>query len=465
MRQHMTNNPFRPGAGHPPPYLAGREQDMTEFRRLLEQDVVLNNLAITGLRGVGKTVLLSALQPIAQESGWLWVGGSDLSESLNRDEDRLAIRLLTDLSVVTSSYAGGTHYDALMDEYRRTPGLLADKLKAVLEGVWPRLREQGARGLLFVYDEAQSLSNREAEGQYALSHLLDVSKSLQQKELPYLLLLVGLPTLVPKLVEARTYAERMFRTLFLDRLDEEASREAIERPFEESGAPFRLEPDQVQQIIDASGGYPYFLQFICREVWDVLVRQRESAPPKSALPIAEIVAKLETDFFAGRWANVTERQRELLRIIAGLDTSESEFSVQQIVERSREVSSKPFGASNANQLLVTLSAAGLVYKNRHGKYTLGVPLLGRFIRGQAATPSGSSPPTPTVSTSQLRRILDRTLISDSDLDAFCLDHFPTVERQFTNGMDRKAKVNLLLKQRGAEEISRALRSEFPEVSL
>ena len=72
-------NPFRPGAGHMPPYLAGRQKEKEEFLRMLDQELVLNNLVLTGLRGVGKTVLLDTLKPLAIQRQWLWVG-ADLSE-------------------------------------------------------------------------------------------------------------------------------------------------------------------------------------------------------------------------------------------------------------------------------------------------------------------------------------------------------------------------------------------------
>ena len=74
------SNPFRPGAGHTPPYLAGRQTEREEFLRLLDQSTVLENMVLTGLRGVGKTVLLDSLKPLATSRGWIWVG-ADLSES------------------------------------------------------------------------------------------------------------------------------------------------------------------------------------------------------------------------------------------------------------------------------------------------------------------------------------------------------------------------------------------------
>src|SRR4051812_13738928 len=87
-------NPFRPGAGHMPPYLAGREQEKNDFERLLKQETILENLVLTGLRGLGKTVLLETFKPLAIQSGWLWAG-TDLSESTSITEENLAIRLLT----------------------------------------------------------------------------------------------------------------------------------------------------------------------------------------------------------------------------------------------------------------------------------------------------------------------------------------------------------------------------------
>src|SRR5215475_9699526 len=99
-------NPFRPGAGHRPPYLAGRQLEEAEFRRLLSQSTIMQNMILTGLRGVGKTVLLEHLKPVALQENWLWVG-TDLSEAASISEANLAERLLTDLSVVTQAIAIG----------------------------------------------------------------------------------------------------------------------------------------------------------------------------------------------------------------------------------------------------------------------------------------------------------------------------------------------------------------------
>src|ERR1700733_8742969 len=99
MKPKNMTNPFRPGAGHMPPYLAGRDNETQQFLKLLEQKTILSNMVLTGLRGVGKTVLLDTFKPLALQRKWLWVG-TDLSEAASICEESVAQRLLTDLSVV-----------------------------------------------------------------------------------------------------------------------------------------------------------------------------------------------------------------------------------------------------------------------------------------------------------------------------------------------------------------------------
>ena len=396
------SNPFRPGAGHPPPYLAGRDAERGELIRLLGQRTILENLVLTGLRGVGKTVLLDSFKPLAVERGWAWVG-SDVSEAASISEDRMAVRLCTDLAPLTADLVAATEqvrsagfaaapeeieyalgYDALIDHYQRTPGLPLDKIKAVLELAWSTLSRErrGVRGIVFAYDEAQNLSDQSAREQYPLSMLLDTFQSLQRKGLPLMLVLTGLPTLLPKLVQARTFAERMFRVRFLSSLTPVESAEAIRRPLADADCPVRLSDPSVDRIIDMAGGYPYFIQFICREVYDAFIQRIDRGEEGSILRV-EIERKLDADFFAGRWARATDRQRDLLFVIARLDHCDEEFTVQEVVEESGRGRERSFGSSHVNQMLAALAAQGLVYKNRRARYSFAVPLLGRFIRRQA----------------------------------------------------------------------------------
>lgn len=393
-------NPFRPGAGHMPPHLAGRASETEEFEKLLEQDTILENPLLTGLRGVGKTVLLETFKPIAISRGWLWVG-TDLSESASVSEQALAIRLMADLSVATSAMVlretelagfGEIKQDEVLDFptlariFEATPGLVEDKLKAVLEVVATIVAREGKRGIVFAYDEAQNLADSPPQDQYPLSLLLDVFQSIQRKDIPFMLALTGLPTLFPKLVEARTFTERMFRVIALDKLNEEDSREAIVKPIEAADCPVRFTPDSVETISRQSGGYPYFIQFMCREVFDVFLQQRlGGADVPYSVPVEAITLKLDSDFFAGRWARVTDRQRDLLWAIASLERADREFTVQEVVEEAGRMLDKPFTSSHVNQMLSSLCTAGLIYKNRWGRYSFAVPLFDRFILRQVET--------------------------------------------------------------------------------
>lgn len=396
MKQPEFKNPYRPGAGHMPPHLAGREREFEEFDQILEQDEILNNVVLTGLRGVGKTVLLETFKPRAVERGWFWVS-ADLSESASISETAMAQRLLADLSLITSSItvkeaSTGVGFSAppaaeevplshsvLTGVYEGTPGLVSDRIKATLEFAWEHLREQGRQKVIFAYDEAQNLSDHAGKEQFPLSVLLDVFQSIQRKGIPFMLVLAGLPTLFPKLVDARTYAERMFRVMTLSKLNSGESREAILKPIEVAACPIRLSDDSVEIIIYESGGYPYFIQFICREVFDVFIQQNELGEV-GRVPIEAIQQKLDADFFAGRWARITDRQKELLLVIAHLDEPDEEFTIQELVEKSKEMLEKSFSSSHANQMLASLAERGMIYKNRVGKYSFAVPLLGRFIR-------------------------------------------------------------------------------------
>jgi hypothetical protein len=351
---------------------------------------------MTGLRGVGKTVLLLEVKPIAMQMGWLWCG-EDMSESVSVTEDKLAVRILTDLSLVTSviplkrpsrevgfskptSAEWRLNYEELLRLYNGSPGLVSDKLKATLEKAWGVLKSQTQlRGIVFAYDEVQTMQDHASKEQFPLSLLLDVFQSLQRRGVPFLLILTGLPTLPSKLVSTRTYSERMFETVFLEQLSDEESREAIERPLEKF--PIKLSPESVVTIIRVSDGYPYFIQFLCREVLDIFIQQDEAGTTPS-VPVEELLRKLDTDFFAGRWGYLSDRQRELLQVVANLNDSDGEFTVQEIQHTSKKLLKKPFGGSQITQMLNDLSERGIVYRNRHGKYRFAVPLFGEFIKRQ-----------------------------------------------------------------------------------
>ena len=391
-------NPFTPGAGHPPPYLAGRIAEQEEFQRLLGQDVILENFVLTGLRGLGKTVLLNAMQPAATSAGWVWVN-ADLSEETSLTEANLAARICADLAKHTTQYpvslprkmamgfidteqeeaAQAIGFDELMHLHAQTPGLQTDKLKAVIDLAYQVLTTQGKRGIVFAYDEAQNMSDRPSAGVHCLSVLLDTFSSLQKSGMRVMLALTGLPTLFPKLVETRTYSERMFRVVVLEELSEQESEAAIRNPIENDDCPVKLKDKSVRKIVELAGGYPYFIQFICREVYDTFMQLLDTGKD-AKVPVQSIMQKLDTDFFAGRYASASDRQKDLLWAMASLGATE--FTAQDILVVTKSLAIKPFSPSHINQMLKTLAGQGLVYKNRHGSYSFAVPMLGDYIMRQ-----------------------------------------------------------------------------------
>lgn len=396
----MRDNPYRPGAAHVPPYLAGRDLETREFSRLLKQSPVLENLVLTGIRGIGKTVLMrDALRKSAVENNWLWVS-SDISEAVSVSENHLAQRLLTDLNTFSGDWEyavdernpiGFTNiperrtirfdYHAMMALFDHEPGLASDKLKRVLLEAWKLMQSNmpDKKGIVFAWDEAQNLTDRSADRQYPLGVMLDVFSSLQSLGVPFMLLLAGLPTLFPNLVESRTYSERMFRVVTLHNLNRKDSRKAIAKPLAGEEPPIRIFFEEFDdEIYDLTKGYPYFIQFWCRELYDYLV-ERSIFDEQDAHIVERITHKLDMDFFESRWARLTDRQRDLLTVIAHLENSGKEFTVQEIADKSKSTG-RAFSNSHVNQMLTALFNKGMVIKNRHGKYTLAVPLLDEYIR-------------------------------------------------------------------------------------
>jgi hypothetical protein len=150
----------------------------------------------------------------------------------------------------------------------------------------------------------------------------------------------------------------MFHIVTLHPLSEEETREAISKPIIDSRCPFSISNESIKTIWEVTHGYPYFIQYVCREVFDVWVQAHNSSQPAPSVPVGEIMRKLDTDFFAGRWAKATDRQRQLLWIISNLPNSDGEFTVQEILESElNKTQAKPFSSSYINQMLAALSQA------------------------------------------------------------------------------------------------------------
>jgi hypothetical protein len=185
-----------------------------------------------------------------------------------------------------------------------------------------------------------------------------------------------------QLNEARTYTERMFHTLVLDRLSDTDARDAIARPIETTGSTLTFTDKAIEMIMEESKGYPFLIQYICKEVFDAWIgKMTVGAVP--TISMDEIMAKLDQDFFAPRWNRATDRQQIFMQVIATLQNSNEEFSIQEITSASRDLLKKAFNPSHATQMLGHLAEKGLIYRNRRGSYCFAVPLLADFIQRQS----------------------------------------------------------------------------------
>jgi hypothetical protein len=217
--------------------------------------------------------------------------------------------------------------------------------------------------------------------------LLDLFSYIQRKNQTrsFMLVLTGLPTLFPKLNEVRTYTERMFHVLQLERLSAKDAREAVVQPLKITNSTLHFGEKTIEKIVSMSGGYPYFIQFIGKEVFDAWIGKITTGIAPS-VPMNEILEKLDQDFFSPRWVRATDRQQQFMQVIASLSNADEEFSVPEIVKASKELLKSGFNPSHSVQILQALSERGLIYRNRRGSYCFAVPLLARFIQRQPWDP-------------------------------------------------------------------------------
>lgn len=396
--KRLIENPYRPGAGHMPPFLAGRLNEQKLFLRLLRQPVSTENILVTGLRGVGKTVLMRSLKSLAESEGWIWVG-NDLSETASLSEERLAVRILTDVSqslsqVFDTSPRSGKApdteqihqnspfaFEALRAMYERAPGLVSDRLKSVLIRLGTIVNRAQAKGIVFAYDEAQCLHDHAERNEFPMSLLIETIASLQKTDgvAPCILALSGLPQVFDALTKTRTYTERMFHVVHLERLSRDDTFAAIAKPFEQLSPPLNASKQLIDKAVDLTGGYPYLIQFFGKELVDQLMANGGVLHP-TTFPSEEALDRLDAGLFSARWNKTTDKQREILRLLANRGPGcDFDFSAQEIADLSRATASEITNVQ-ATQLLGALNERGLVYRTRHGYYAFTVPMSEAMIR-------------------------------------------------------------------------------------
>ena len=399
-------NPYAPGAGQRPPELAGRDEQLRAFDVVLERIArgrPERSLVLTGLRGVGKTVLLNALRSAAVRRHW----GTGKLEA--RPDQRLrrplssalhqAVRELghpqpdavDQVLGVIRSFAQRDAGPAAKLREQWNPGIDVPAVKGradsgdieidlveLFTDVGGLAADVG-KGVSVFVDEMQDLGADDVSALCAACH------EISQSGLPVIVVGAGLPHLPAVLSASKSYSERLFRYQRIDRLNREAADLALTAPAADEGAAF--EADALEAMYAATGGYPYFIQAYGKSVWDLAPVSPISADDvKVAAPEAE--SELAVGFFGSRFERATPGEREYLRAMAdaavGL-TDPGEHEVDDIgsvptADVAAVLGKKPQSLSPARDSLLK---KGLIYSGERGRIAFTVPHFGRYLRDQA----------------------------------------------------------------------------------
>ena len=381
-------NPFNPGAGSKPPQLAGRDQILARaqlaLRRLKAGHSVRGQLLL-GLRGVGKTVLLTAIQRMAESEGLLPV-------SLEIPEDqRLAQALapalrsaLYTLSRVAKAQALATQGLAVIGNFVRAfrlnmvtgeVGIDAEHVRGIadsgdLETDLPALCmlvAQAAKAagtpVVLLVDELQYLREEDLRALIVSVH------KVTQQDLPLTLFGAGLPQLAALAGAAKSYAERLFEYVAVGPLDLPGAREAIALPVRAGGAD--ITPEALEAIAARTEGYPYFLQEWGKQTWDVAPGpQIQAADVEAASAIT--LSDLDGGFFRVRYDRLTPAERDYLRAMAQLGCGPHRSGA---IAQALGVNVSAVGA-----LRSTLITKGMIYSPAHGDTAFTVPMFDAFMR-------------------------------------------------------------------------------------
>jgi hypothetical protein len=322
-------NPYTPGAGTPPTELAGRNEEIDNFKILLarlrsgrsEQSQI-----ITGLRGVGKTVLLNTFENLAENAGYLTAfreltQETSLPELLAKDAQRLLRELKLSAKLASVVRAGLSNLGAFkltdpngfelsIDVKKLSEQRLTDDFVELFLQLGGAAKQKNV-GIAFFMDEIQFI--KEAEFRALISALHRTA----QKQLPLTLAAAGLPQ-IPRLAgEARSYAERLFRFPRIGALDESSARAALVIPAEREGALY--EDEAVNRALEFTQGYPFYLQEFGKHIWNLAPSTPITAGDvERAAPRAE--ESLDRGIYEVRIQRATAKERRYLRAMAELGT-------------------------------------------------------------------------------------------------------------------------------------------------
>ena len=380
-------NPFAPGAGSPPPELAGRntllDEILLEIARI-RQGFPEKSSMLIGLRGVGKTVLLERIRRLSEDAGCKTL----MLEA--REEKSLPALLAPELKVLLLQLSNVERAKELAQRALRGLVGFAKALKVKygdIELGWDVAPESGLadsgdlhldlRSLMmavgqaaqaagsaavFLIDELQYVKPRELEALVMALHLVG------QRTLPVTVVGAGLPQLRGNLGDAKSYAERLFTFRTIGPLSREATSEAIGRPIRAQGE--NIEDDAVTEIYEQTKGYPYFIQEWGKHVWRAAQR---SPITRAEVRVASQTAQaaLDHSFFGVRFDRLTPSERKYLRAMATFgDVSCRSGEIASVLGKKMQALSP---------IRSKLIRKGMVWSPEHGDTAFTVPLFGEFM--------------------------------------------------------------------------------------
>jgi len=380
-------NPFSPGAGSPPHELVGRSTSLEQARILLGRIKAKRpekSLLLTGLRGVGKTVLLNQIERMAlrddfrtifieaQEEKTLGPLLAPYLRSLLFDLDRtvgMSAKVKRGLSVLRSFIGtltvqiGEVTFGLGVEPERGSAdsGDLEIDLPHLFVAIGEAAEDRGC-AIVILIDEIQYFSRKE------LGALIVAMHKVQQRQLPISLFGAGLPILPGLAGEAKSYAERLFAFPQIGALSKNDAMKALQEPAQAAGVFF--EPDALEEIFRLTKGYPYFLQEWGYHTWNLANTQRINLQTVRDATSA-VIAGLDTNFFLVRFDRLTPGEKNFLRAMAELKSRP--LRISEIAEILKMKS------SSLGPVRSRLIKKGMIYSPSYGDLQFTVPLFEEFM--------------------------------------------------------------------------------------
>lgn len=380
-------NPFSPGAGSPPPELVGRDPILEQARILLgrvKQKKPEKSMLLTGLRGVGKTVLLNEIKRMADSDGYSTIAieaheGKALGtliapylRSLLYDLDRIAgtgDKVKRGLAVLRSFIGalkvtvGDISIGLDIDPERGSAdsGDLEIDLPNLFVAIGEAAEDRNSAVAIFI-DEIQYFSQKE------LGALIMAMHKIQQRQLPVVLLGAGLPILPGMAGESKSYAERLFSFPIIGALSQEDTAKALQEPAQEAGVAF--ENAALDEVFHLTKGYPYFLQ-----EWGYVAWNLATTSPITLQVVRDakkaVIPRLDENFFRVRFDRLTPSEKNFLRAIAELGPGAHRTGDIAEILKVKVTSLGPVRAK--------LISKGMIYSPAHGDMDFTVPLFDDFM--------------------------------------------------------------------------------------